>query len=72
MANSIGVVSQATGSVTATSSDGIQRAISNGDAIFEGDVLSSSGSDSSANVTFNNGCDMSIQGDESALKDEPV
>ena len=72
MAQSIGTVSQAAGSITVLSSEGNARQVNVGDQIFEGDVVSTGGKGSSIDITFNNGCKMALGAMESALVDESV
>jgi len=72
MAQSIGIVSQSMGTVTARDSSGNEREVSAGSEIFDGEVVSAKGGGASASVTFNNGCNMTLGADESALIDETV
>jgi len=72
MAQAIGRLTQSVGSVTAIGRDGAERKMNIGSHIFEGEVLSARGAGSNADITFNNGCSMSLGHDESALIDETV
>ena len=72
MAQSIGTVSQAAGTISVLNSEGNERQVNVGDQIFEGDVVSTQGKDSSIDITFNNGCQMALGAMESALIDESV
>jgi len=72
MAQVIGVVSHATGTVTAMSGSGNEREVSVGGEIFDGEVISTKGSGSGVNITFNTGCAMSLGENESSLIDETV
>lgn len=72
MAQGIGIVSQAVGTITATNSEGQQREVSMGDQLFDGEIVSAQGSNSHVQVTFGNGCKMSLGEGETAFIDETV
>ncbi len=66
-----GTLANVTGTVTVRGVDGSERIAGNGDAIQEGEVVST-GFLSSVTVMFQNGCQMTLGADEEALVDETV
>ncbi|MCR4942464.1 MAG: retention module-containing protein, partial [Campylobacter sp.] len=72
MSTQIGTVKQVTGRVIAIDANGGERVLNAGDAIFLGEVLKTTTSNSSAVVSMDNGKDISVLGNDTISMDESV
>ena len=71
MAEVIGYLSEAQGAVEVKTADGINKVVSRGDAIHQGDVIQT-GSASTATVTLNGGRELQFVENSKVLMDETV
>ncbi|WP_024954688.1 retention module-containing protein [Sulfurospirillum arcachonense] len=68
----VGTIKELSGVAKAVSTDGTTRVLVVGDSINEGDVVSTVGSTSSVKLSFDNGKELILSGDERALLDQSV
>ena len=68
----VGLVKEISGTVQAVSQDGSIRVLVLGDVINEGEVINTVGNDSGVKISFNDGKELELGGDEKSLMDESV
>ncbi len=68
----VGTIKELSGEAQAVGIDGSTRALVLGDVINEGEVISTIGANSSVKISFNNGKELALGGDEKSLMDDSV